>query len=773
MSRALPPELAMAQSAPVIEEVAPPWRGKSRWRDGNRLVLLENGEDFFPRVFQAIAEAKRELLLETFILFDDKVGQALKDVLVAAARRGVRVEITIDGYGSAFLPQPFLAELAGAGVRVHVFDPRPTFLGLRLNLIHRMHRKIVVVDQERAFVGGINFSADHLADFGPEAKHDYSVEIEGPVVEDIHRLVLDALTGGRRGGRARAHRGNGGVPRAAGSSKFPGNGGPAKGSARVTFVIRDNHHHTTDIEDHYLAAIRAARRRILIVNAYFFPGFRLLRHLRQAASRGVEVELVVQGQPDMPIVRFGARLLYNYLIHGGVKIYEYSRRPVHAKVALVDDHWATVGSSNLDPLSLAVNLEANVVIRDPAFNRTLHRRFEDSMRADCQAISLERVVRGYWWRAPIVAIIFHVLRRLHTIARWLPARQPTLALVPPPPSEGYVGHADSQKAHVGAAARASAAEHRPWQIAKRVLTAAFFLLVAGVLITLAGRIDWAQVMEAVRAQSPSSLLLATAVGAVSYLVYSGFDLLGKRYTGHRLPVSRVLPVALACYAFSLNVGVSLGAIALRYRLYGRQGLGAEDTAKVLTLSLLTNWLGYLAVGGLVLAFVPLEMPPGWAVSSDWLRPLGLVMAALSVFYLYACARAKRRSFTFRGYTVSLPNARLGAAQIALGAASWSLMALLIDILLPAEVAYPTVLAVLLVGAVAGVLAHIPAGLGVLEAVYVALLGSQVGEVQILAALIGYRAIYYLFPLLLATGVVVWIEARARYRKRQHSNVPPG
>src|SRR5690606_37234668 len=143
------------------------------------------------------------------------------------------------------------------------------------------------------------------------------------------------------------------------------------GEAAAIFVTRDNGRHRNDIEQHYLAAIRSARSEILIANAYFFPGYRLLRELRNAARRGVRVGLVLQGEPDMPMVRAASKLLYDYLLSAGVEIHEYCQRPLHGKVAIVDEDWSTVGSSNLDPLSLSLNLEANVVIRDRAFNACL------------------------------------------------------------------------------------------------------------------------------------------------------------------------------------------------------------------------------------------------------------------------------------------------------------------------------------------------------------------------------------------------------------------
>src|SRR4051812_44002414 len=235
---------------------------KSRWIPGNDIRLLENGEQFFPRVFACIANAQQEVVLETFILFEDKVGLQLQEALVAAARRGVQVDMTIDGFGSPDLSDRFIATLTDAGVRMHVFDPGKRLFGQRLNLLRRMHRKIVVVDGETAFVGGINYSADHLADYGPEAKQDYSVEIRGPLVAEIHRFTHAALAQGQRHQKRRQWW------RSRKQVRQSPDQLPQQGSAQAMFVVRDNQRHLDDIERHYRIAIRAAKQRVVIANAY-------------------------------------------------------------------------------------------------------------------------------------------------------------------------------------------------------------------------------------------------------------------------------------------------------------------------------------------------------------------------------------------------------------------------------------------------------------------------------------------------------------------------
>ncbi|BEP46434.1 cardiolipin synthase ClsB [Variovorax sp. V116] len=388
-----------------------------QWVGGNRIALLENGEEFFPRVFDAIRQAQREVIIETFILFEDKVGLALHAAMRSAAQRGVKIDLLVDGFGSPDLSREFIAQLSAVGVRVRVFDPGQPVLGKRLNVFRRMHRKIVVVDGELAFVGGINYSADHLLDYGPKAKQDYAVELRGPVVAQIHQFVLRAIALGDKGPRWFRRR----------LKQAPPVDRESVGDVEAVLITRDNRRHTSDIEREYLAAIRAARKRIVIANAYFFPGYRLIKELRRAARRGVDVRLILQGEPDMPIVKTAATMLYHHLLHAGVRIYEYCDRPLHAKVALMDDGWTTVGSSNLDPLSLSLNLEANVFARGRAFNQLLWERMDKLMRESCQQIGEADLESGWsGWRLVRSFFIFHFLRWYPSWLGWLPRQVPRL-----------------------------------------------------------------------------------------------------------------------------------------------------------------------------------------------------------------------------------------------------------------------------------------------------------------------------------------------------------
>jgi cardiolipin synthase len=383
---------------------------RREWHAGHRARLLENGEQYYPAVFDAIARAQHEVMVETFILFEDKVGLQLQRALIDAAQRGVQVDLTVDGWGTPELSSGYVTALETAGVRVRAFDPHPRFLGLRLHMFRRMHRKIVLVDGRTAFVGGINFSADHLADYGPEAKQDYAVRLDGPLAWEMRGFFLAQIGDARR-------------------RPLPGMAPPAAEARGVEamFVVRDNRHQRDAIEREYRAAIRAARREVLIANAYFFPGYRLLRAMRQAARRGVRVCLILQGQPDMAIVKRAAELLHARLIGAGVEIHEYCKRPLHGKVAVVDGLWSTVGSSNLDPLSLALNLEANVMIRDADFAAGLRDRLEQLMRHDCKRLGLDDIQQQRApWRVWLETLAYHVARHFPSWAGWLPAHAPVV-----------------------------------------------------------------------------------------------------------------------------------------------------------------------------------------------------------------------------------------------------------------------------------------------------------------------------------------------------------
>jgi len=324
---------------------------------GHILRLLRRGEEYFPRLIAAIDSAIRSVYLETYIFAADSSGRTIVDTLKRAAARGVRVHLLLDGFGSAGLPRAWVEEMRGAGVEVLYFRPQISWLTLQRQRLRRLHRKQALVDGRVAFVGGINIIDDNSDDVRFPPRLDYAVELEGEVVEHIHismrRLWLLVMWSSLRIRRNHEKM----------RLRYPAQ----TQHQAVSFLFRDNLKHRRDIEYAYLKAIAAARHEIIIANAYFLPGRRFRHVLLHAARRGVRVVLMLQGRTDHPLMRYATLALYDELLGAGVEIHEYHATYMHAKVAVIDGHWATVGSSNIDPFSLWLAREGNIVVRDKGF----------------------------------------------------------------------------------------------------------------------------------------------------------------------------------------------------------------------------------------------------------------------------------------------------------------------------------------------------------------------------------------------------------------------
>lgn len=300
-----------------------------------------------------------------------------------------------------------------------------------------------------------------------------------------------------------------------------------------------------------------------------------------------------------------------------------------------------------------------------------------------------------------------------------------------------------------------------WQRLKKPLTVLFFLLLIVLFTLLARRIDWSEVFSTLADFKVRTLIIAAGLTLASFLVYACFDLIGRTYIRQDLGWRQILPVGIISYAFNLNLSAWVGGIAMRYRLYSRLGVSTGNIAKILGLSLATNWFGYMVLAGGVFASGVVQMPPGWKLSSSALQAVGVLLLLLSIGYLAACQFSRRREWAIRGVEINLPSLRMALLQLALGALNWSLMAAVIFTLLPGKLDYPVVLGVLLISSIAGVITHIPAGLGVLEAVFIALLQHEVSRGSLLAGLIAYRAIYFILPLLVALLMYLVVEAKAK------------
>lgn len=356
--------------------------------DGNRLTLLETGQAYFPALEAAIQAASGDILLETYIFQDDSVGRRIGAALADAVRRGVRVRVLVDGFGSQGFIATLMPELEAQGVSVLVFRREIRRLSLRRHRLRRLHRKLVLIDGKLAFVGGINI----IDDFDPAAprhpRHDYAVRLEGPLVAQV-QASMERLWRHVRWAQLR---------RRPPPPEPPVVDATPAGQLRAALATRDNLRHRRDIEEAYLEAIQNARREIILANAYFLPGRRFRQALVEAARRGVRITLLLQGRVEYFLQHYATQALYPYFLARGIRIYEYMPSYLHAKVAVVDDEWATVGSSNIDPFSLLLAREANVIVTDRSFAHALHLRLKAAIQADAVALRAED-----WERRPLIA----------------------------------------------------------------------------------------------------------------------------------------------------------------------------------------------------------------------------------------------------------------------------------------------------------------------------------------------------------------------------------
>ncbi len=358
----------------------------AEFKPGNRLTLLDSGTDYFPALLTAIAEARIEIYLESYIFAADEIGHAVAAALCQAAGRGVQVNVTVDGFGGRNFAADFLPQLTAAGVRAMYYRPEIGRFHLKRHRLRRLHRKLVVIDARIAFVGGINIISDDNAPPELRPHYDYAVRVEGPILADIHHAVrrmweIVAWANFKRRFRL--------APVSRPCCDIVG-------EQRAAFLIRDNIRHRNDILNAYLDAIDAAREEIIIANAYFLPGVRFGRALYAAAQRGVRIIVLLQGKTDHQLLRYATQALYATALQAGIRVFEYERSFMHAKVAVIDGHWATVGSSNIDPFSLLLAKEANVVVRDDGFGGELRSSLLAAIAHGARELPLEEQSRLPW-----------------------------------------------------------------------------------------------------------------------------------------------------------------------------------------------------------------------------------------------------------------------------------------------------------------------------------------------------------------------------------------
>jgi cardiolipin synthase len=422
---------------PALREPIRSGKAASWAADGHQLWLLQGGDELFPALVEAMDVARRVIHLETYIFEFAGGALAVAEALERAAARGVLVRLVMDGVGTPRVPAEWQRRFSQAGVRWRVYEP----LG-RLGLLipsnwRRLHRKLCVIDGTIGFCGGINIIDDRddiVLGRLAEPRLDFSLRVAGPLVQDMAETMeqlwwrLQAVRKARRrefvaawealretlpigdfSSILAAPAANAALDDTADPSTGPA---PLLGvhGARATLVLRDNVTHRHDIERAYLKAIGEAREEIVIANAYFIPGRKLRRALLIAVRRGVRVRLLLQGRYERFLQYRAARPVYRLLAESGIEIHEYGPSSLHAKVAVVDRRWATVGSTNLDPLSLLLAREANVMTRDRRFARLLHQRLDDILRDASHRLDLGALQQRPWRERVLDRLAFVVMR---------------------------------------------------------------------------------------------------------------------------------------------------------------------------------------------------------------------------------------------------------------------------------------------------------------------------------------------------------------------------
>lgn len=357
-----------------------------RFLHGNHVTLLRNGAEYFPALEKEIDAASQQIFLETYIFEPDQIGLRIANALKRAVKRGVNVHLLLDGFGCKNLAPAFVQELQQAGIEVLIFRPKISPWTFKRNRLRRLHRKLAVFDGRIAFTGGINIIDDMNTPGHTPPRIDYATRIEGALLNSIHATA-----------RRLWHRVSWTSLRRVVASKFVRNP-PISGGMRAAFVMRDNIWHRRDIEQAYLSAIESAHSEIIIANSYFLPGIRFRRALIAAAARGVRVVVLLQARVEYLLLDYASHALYGQLLTGGIEIHEYHASFMHSKVAVIDNHWATVGSSNIDPFSLLLSREANIVVLNHAFANELRQDIEAALRTGAHRVHPEEWGRTSWAR---------------------------------------------------------------------------------------------------------------------------------------------------------------------------------------------------------------------------------------------------------------------------------------------------------------------------------------------------------------------------------------
>jgi len=352
-------------------------------RPGNRMRLLRDGAEAYPRMLEAIARANRHILLEMYTFADDSVGQVFAAALTERAKAGIDVRLLYDAAGSRETPRDFFGRLRAVGIKVAAFRPLMGAFRL-LGLPKRNHRKLLVIDGHTAYVGGLNLDRSYSSiEEGGVGWRDTQVELQGPVVADLTTMFLELWRRERRGDP--------------GPVLVPDRAQAPAGAVPALVLSSHAYRNRWEIGAHYRYAISQARERIWIANAYYLPSGRFQRELRRAVQRGVDVRILVPARSDVAPALYAAQRSFSRYLRSGLRLFEWSGPMMHAKTALIDSNWVTVGSYNIDHLSLVRNFELTAVAVDGEVGTAMEAMFNSDFEK-CHELRREEWRRRGWRR---------------------------------------------------------------------------------------------------------------------------------------------------------------------------------------------------------------------------------------------------------------------------------------------------------------------------------------------------------------------------------------